>query len=131
LQNTKAGTKRVLTIVIFGLVRCLFFLLCSRCTHKILLALVTRNWIPDSIYESWNTQPVIAGSDSERDDCNDILLSDTDDSVSIKSDNDLASSLMELDMSSDSDVKDPKGKGKAKAAPARTPVRSQNGEYYL
>ncbi|KAG2105412.1 hypothetical protein BD769DRAFT_1676048 [Suillus cothurnatus] len=89
---------------------------------------VTRNRIPDSIYESWNTQPVIAGSDSERDDCNDILLSDTDDSVSIKSDNDLASSLMELDMSSDSDVKDPKGKGKAKAAPARTPVRSQNAK---
>ncbi|KAG2111872.1 hypothetical protein BD769DRAFT_1392023 [Suillus cothurnatus] len=69
-----------------------------------------------------------AGLDSERDDCNDILLSDTDDSVSIKSDNDLASSLMELDMSSDSDVKDPKGKGKAKAAPARTPVRSQNAK---
>jgi hypothetical protein len=38
---------------------------------------------------------------------------------------------MELDMSSDSNVKDPKVKGKAKAAPARTPVRSQNGEYYL
>ncbi|KAG1719499.1 uncharacterized protein EDB91DRAFT_1267913 [Suillus paluster] len=89
---------------------------------------VTRNRIPDSVYESWNTQPVIAGSDSERDDCNDILLSDTDDSVSIKSDNDLASSLMELDMSSDLDVKDPKGKGKAKAAPTRSPMRSRNAK---
>ncbi|KAG1830705.1 hypothetical protein DFJ58DRAFT_736885 [Suillus subalutaceus] len=87
---------------------------------------VTRNQIPDSIYEFWNTQPVIAGSDSECDNGNDMLLSDTDDSVSIKSDNDLASSLMELDMSSDLDVKDPKGKGKAKVAPARSPMRRRN-----
>jgi hypothetical protein len=37
---------------------------------------------------------------------------------------------MELDMSLGSNAKDPKGKGKAKAAPARTSVRSQNSEYY-
>ncbi|KAG1824579.1 uncharacterized protein BJ212DRAFT_1523754 [Suillus subaureus] len=45
-------------------------------------------------------------------------------SVNIKSDNDIASSLMELDMSLDSDTKDPKGKGKA--APAKSPMRRQN-----
>ncbi|KAG1729824.1 uncharacterized protein EDB91DRAFT_1158655 [Suillus paluster] len=35
---------------------------------------------------------------------------------------------MELDMSSDLDVKDPKGKGKAKAAPTRSPMRSRNAK---
>ncbi|KAG1737055.1 uncharacterized protein EDB91DRAFT_1140841 [Suillus paluster] len=35
---------------------------------------------------------------------------------------------MELDMSSDLDVKDPKGKGKAKAAPTRSPMRSWNAK---
>ncbi|KAG1741955.1 hypothetical protein EDB19DRAFT_1907735 [Suillus lakei] len=94
---------------------------------------VTRNRIPDDIYESWNTQPIVAGSDSERDDCSDcdVLLSDTDspdDSAGCKSDNDLASSLMELDMTSDTDVKDPKGKGKMKAAPAGSPLRSRNAK---
>ncbi|KAG1738582.1 hypothetical protein EDD22DRAFT_922718 [Suillus occidentalis] len=42
------------------------------------------------------------------------------------SDNDLASSLMELDMSSDSDIKDPKGKGKV--APAKSPTRRWNAK---
>ncbi|KAG0696814.1 hypothetical protein DFH29DRAFT_1071949 [Suillus ampliporus] len=95
---------------------------------------VTRNRIPDDIYESWNTQPIVAGSDSERDDCSDcdVLLSNTDspdDSVGFKSDNELASSLMELDMTSDTDVKDLKGKGKMKAALVRSPTRSQNAKH--
>jgi len=92
----------------------------------LIIALVTRNRIPDGVYESWNTQPVIAGSDSECDDCSDVtdgLLSDVDslnDSLLYKSDNELASSLMELDLT-DTEVKDPKGKGKTKAAsPKRT-----------
>lgn len=94
---------------------------------------VTRNRIPDDIYESWNTQPVVAGSDSERDDCSDrdVLFSDTDspdDSVSNKSDNELASSLMELDMTSETEVKDLKGKGKMKAALARSPTISRNAK---
>lgn len=84
---------------------------------------VTRNRIPDNVYESWNTQPVVAGSDSEHDDCSDVLLSDVDslnDSFSSKSDNELASSLMELELT-DAEVEDPKGKGKMKVvSPKRT-----------
>lgn len=104
-------------------------MLCSSCTHRILLALVITNWIPNSIYESWNTQSVIAGSDFDCDDYNDILLSNTDDSVNIKSNNNLASLLMELNMSLDSDIKVPKSKGKV--APAKSLTRRWNGEYYL
>ncbi|KAG1847640.1 hypothetical protein DFJ58DRAFT_746949 [Suillus subalutaceus] len=84
---------------------------------------VTWNRIPDDIYESWNTQPVIDGSDSEHDDCSDVLLSDMDslnDSFISKSDNELASSLMEVELT-DAEVKDPKGKGKMKVVlPKRT-----------
>ncbi|KAG1865887.1 hypothetical protein DFJ58DRAFT_770651 [Suillus subalutaceus] len=82
---------------------------------------VTRNRIPDDIYESWNTQPVIAGSDSECDE-SDQLFSDTDGSVADKSDNELASSLMELDLT-DVKVKDSNPKGKMKA---RTPKRTNH-----
>ncbi|KAG1734514.1 hypothetical protein EDB19DRAFT_1830584 [Suillus lakei] len=74
------------------------------------------NRIPDNVYESWNTQPIIAGSDSKRD-CSDALLSDTDsldNSVVDKSNNELASSLMELDLT-DVEVKDSDPKGKMKA----------------
>ncbi|KAG1895798.1 uncharacterized protein F5891DRAFT_1193808 [Suillus fuscotomentosus] len=87
---------------------------------------VTRNWIPDNVYESWNTQPVVAGSDSEHDDCSDVLLSDVDslnDSFISKSDNELASSLMELELT-DAEVEDPKGKGKMKVVlPKRTNMK--------
>ncbi|KAG1884086.1 hypothetical protein F4604DRAFT_1919907 [Suillus subluteus] len=87
---------------------------------------VTRNRIPDDIYESWNTQPVIAGSDSEHNDCSDVLLSDVDslnDSFISKSDNELASSLMELELT-DAEVEDPKGKGKMKVvSPKRTNMK--------
>ncbi|KAG1855820.1 hypothetical protein C8R48DRAFT_776189 [Suillus tomentosus] len=94
---------------------------------------VMRNQIPDDIYESWNTQPIVAGSDSKHDDCSDceVLFSDTDsldDSVGNKSDNELVSALMELDMTSETEVKDLIGKGKMKAAPARSPARSRNGK---
>jgi hypothetical protein len=41
---------------------------------------VTRNWILDDIYESWNTQPVIVGSDSECDE-SDQLFSDMNSSA--------------------------------------------------
>ncbi|KAG2336493.1 hypothetical protein BDR05DRAFT_1005821 [Suillus weaverae] len=75
-----------------------------------------RNWIPDDIYKSWNTQPVIAGSDSKHDG-SDQLFSDMDSSAADKSDNKLASSLMELDLT-DVKVKDLNPKGKMKA---RTP----------
>ncbi|KAG2117873.1 uncharacterized protein F5147DRAFT_648317 [Suillus discolor] len=51
---------------------------------------VMRNQIPDDIYKSWNTQPVIVGSDSEHDG-SDQLLSDTDSSAVDKSDNELDS----------------------------------------
>ncbi|KAG2108925.1 uncharacterized protein F5147DRAFT_773256 [Suillus discolor] len=74
---------------------------------------VTRNQIPDDVYESWNTQSVIAGSDSEHDG-SDQLLSYTDSSAVDKSDNKLASSLMELDLT-DAKVKDSDPKGKMKA----------------
>jgi hypothetical protein len=87
---------------------------------------VTRNRIPDDIYESWNTQPVIAGSDSERDE-SDQLFSDTDGSVADKSDNELASSLIELDLT-DVKVKDSNPKGKMKA---RTPKRTNHSECYV
>ncbi|KAG2357105.1 hypothetical protein BDR07DRAFT_1380351 [Suillus spraguei] len=72
-----------------------------------------RNRIPDDVYESWNTQPVIAGSDSKHDG-SDQLLSDTDSSAIDKSDNEIASSLMELDLT-DGEVKDSDPKGKMKA----------------
>ncbi|KAG1844627.1 hypothetical protein DFJ58DRAFT_843957 [Suillus subalutaceus] len=49
---------------------------------------VTRNQVPENVYESWNTQPIIAGSDSKHD-CSDQLLSNTDSSVDDKSDNEL------------------------------------------
>ncbi|KAG1855617.1 hypothetical protein F4604DRAFT_1932264 [Suillus subluteus] len=92
---------------------------------------VTRNRIPDDIYESWNTQPVIAGSDSEHDDCSDVLLSDMDslnDSFISKSDNELASSLMELELT-DAEVEDPKGKGKMKVVlPKRTNILSPTSD---
>jgi hypothetical protein len=105
---------------------------CTETRIKFHWPLVTRNRIPDEIYESWNTQPVVAGSDLEHDDCSDhdVLFSDTDsldDSVGNKSDNELASSLMELDMASETEVKDLIGKGKMKAAPARSPATSRNG----
>ncbi|KAG1857220.1 hypothetical protein C8R48DRAFT_835174 [Suillus tomentosus] len=87
---------------------------------------VTRNRIPDNVYESWNTQPVVAGSDSEHDDCSDVLLSDVDslnDSFISKSDNELASSLMELELT-DAEAEDPKGKGKMKVvSPKRTNMK--------
>lgn len=44
-----------------------FFLHYCQCADLGCNVLVTRNRIPDDIYESWNTQPVIAGSDSEDD----------------------------------------------------------------
>ncbi|KAG1863029.1 hypothetical protein F4604DRAFT_1929212 [Suillus subluteus] len=89
---------------------------------------VTWNRIPDDIYESWNTQPVIAGSDSEHDDCSDVLLSDVDslnDSFISKSDNELASSLMELELT-DAEVEDPKGKGKMKVVSPKRTNKSAN-----
>ncbi|KAG1722194.1 hypothetical protein EDB19DRAFT_1916807 [Suillus lakei] len=90
--------------------------------NKCHLWFVTRNQIPDNVYESWNTQPIIAGSDSKCD-CSDALLSDTDsldNSVVDKSNNELASSLMELDLT-DVEVKDSDPKGKMKArSPKRT-----------
>ncbi|KAG2123626.1 hypothetical protein BD769DRAFT_1669831 [Suillus cothurnatus] len=75
---------------------------------------VTRNHIPDTVYESWNTQPIIAGSDFEGDSDNSELFSDVD---SIRDDADhnpeLASSLMEMDLSDSGDIHtDYKGKGK-------------------
>ncbi|KAG1763569.1 hypothetical protein EV702DRAFT_1051763 [Suillus placidus] len=57
------------------------------------------------------------GSDSEHD-CSDQLLSDTNSSVNDKSDNDLASSLMELDLTNDK-VKHSDSKGKMKARLSR------------
>jgi hypothetical protein len=81
----------------------------------LILVLVTRNRIPDTVYESWNTQPIVAGSDSEGD-CNGSeveLFSDVD---SIGDDVDdhnpeLASSLMEMELSDSGDNHDRKGKG--------------------
>ncbi|KAG2052898.1 hypothetical protein BDR06DRAFT_1009030 [Suillus hirtellus] len=75
---------------------------------------VTRNRIPDTVYESWNTQPIIAGSDSEGDGDSSELFSNID---SIRDDVDhnpkLASSLMEMDLSNSGDIHmDYKGKGK-------------------
>jgi hypothetical protein len=87
---------------------------------------VTRNQIPDDIYESWNTQPVIAGSDSKHDE-SDQLFSDTDGSAADKSDNELTSSLMELDLT-DVKFKDSNPKGKMKA---RTPKCTNHSECYV
>ncbi|KAG1851934.1 hypothetical protein F4604DRAFT_1686755 [Suillus subluteus] len=75
---------------------------------------VTRNRIPDTVYESWNTQPIIAGSDSEGDGDSSELFSDID---SIRDDAnhnpELASSLMEMDLSDSGDIHvDYKGKAK-------------------
>ncbi|KAG1844109.1 hypothetical protein C8R48DRAFT_818693 [Suillus tomentosus] len=89
-------------------------------------SVITRNRIPDNVYELWNTQPVVAGSDSEHDDCSDVLLSDVDslnDLFISKSDNELASSLMELELT-DAEAEDPKGKGKMKVvSPKRTNMK--------
>lgn len=65
------------------------------------------------MYESWNSQPIIAGSDSEGDGDSSELFSDID---SIRDDVDhnpeLASSLMEMDLSDSGDIHaDYKGKG--------------------
>ncbi|KAG1907983.1 uncharacterized protein F5891DRAFT_974573 [Suillus fuscotomentosus] len=69
---------------------------------------------------------VIAGSYSEHNDCSDVLLSDVDslnDSFISKSDNELVSSLMELELT-DAEVEDPKGKGKMKVvSPKRTNMK--------
>ncbi|KAG1884623.1 hypothetical protein F4604DRAFT_1919071 [Suillus subluteus] len=75
---------------------------------------VTRNCIPDTVYESWNTQPIIAGSDSEGNGDSSELFSDID---SIRDDAnhnpELASSLMEMDLSDSGDIHtNYKGKGK-------------------
>ncbi|KAG1757918.1 hypothetical protein EDB19DRAFT_1901407 [Suillus lakei] len=85
---------------------------------------VTRNHIPDSVYESWNTQPIIAGSDSEGDsDSSEVeLLSDVD-SVRDNADHnpELASSLMEMELSDSVDIRTGyKGKGKLKIS--KTPM---------
>ncbi|KAG2067318.1 hypothetical protein BDR04DRAFT_1159261 [Suillus decipiens] len=68
-----------------------------------------------TLYESWNTQPIVAGSDSEGDpDSSEVeLLSDMD---SVRDDAnhnpELASSLMEMELSDSGDVHaDYKGKG--------------------
>jgi len=72
------------------------------------LVLVTRNRIPEHIYESWNTQPIVAGSDSECDSDEDHLPSETgsignlDISRTASGNPELAGSLLELDLS-DSD----------------------------
>ncbi|KAG1731248.1 hypothetical protein EDD22DRAFT_928259 [Suillus occidentalis] len=79
---------------------------------------VTRNRIPQRVYESWNTQPVIAGSDSEVDDDGSEmeLLSDVDSIGDDANHNpELASSLMEMELSDSGDFHtDYKGKGKLK-----------------
>ncbi|KAG1723232.1 hypothetical protein EDB19DRAFT_1834697 [Suillus lakei] len=79
-------------------------------------ALPPLNHIPDSVYESWNTQPIIAGSDSEGDsDSSEVeLLSDVD-SVRDNADHnpELASSLMEMELSDSVDIRTGY-KGKAK-----------------
>ncbi|KAG2064816.1 hypothetical protein BDR04DRAFT_1122289 [Suillus decipiens] len=68
---------------------------------------IMRNQVPEDVYESWNMQPI-------------ILLSDTDSLAHGKSDNELASSLMELDITDD-EVKHSDSKGKMKARlPRRT-----------
>ncbi|KAG2066114.1 hypothetical protein BDR04DRAFT_1121394 [Suillus decipiens] len=80
---------------------------------------VTRNRVPEDVYESWNMEPIIAGLDSEHD-CTDQLLSNMDSSAHGKSDNEFTSSLMELDLTDD-EVKHSDSKGKVKArSPRRT-----------
>jgi hypothetical protein len=72
--------------------------------------LVTRNRIPDRVYESWNTQPVILGSEME-------LLSDDSIGDDANHNPELVSSLMEMEMElSDCGnfLADYKGKGKLK-----------------
>jgi hypothetical protein len=79
--------------------------------------LVTRNRIPDRVYESWNTQPVIVGSDSEADDDGSEMELLSDDSIGDDANHnpELASSLMEMELSDSGDfLADYKGKGKLK-----------------
>ncbi|KAG1864794.1 hypothetical protein F4604DRAFT_1928594 [Suillus subluteus] len=63
------------------------------------------NRIPDTVYKSWNTQPIIASSDSEGNGDSSELFSDMD---SIRDDADhnpeLASSLMEMELSDSGDI---------------------------
>ena len=84
----------------------------------LILVLVTRKRIPDAVYESWNTQPIVAGSDSEGDgNGSEVeLLSDMD-SIGDDADHnpELANSLMEMELTDSEDsrnVHDRKGKGR-------------------
>jgi len=86
----------------------------------LIFILVTRNRIPDAEYESWNTQPIVAGSDSECDSDGDSLeaepLSEADSTGNDADHNpNLASSLMELELSDSEqpwNARDRKGKGR-------------------
>lgn len=70
----KAGIKLLSPIVSFGLV-CVKYLDVSTLilTYS---STVTQNCVPDEVYESWNTQPLIAGSDSSPDDGSEEALTD-------------------------------------------------------
>ncbi|KAG2110886.1 uncharacterized protein F5147DRAFT_651592 [Suillus discolor] len=88
------------------------------------------NHIPDTVYESWNTQPIIAGSDSKNNGDSSELFSDID---SIRDDvnhnPELASSLMEMDLSDSGDIHtDYKGKAKQTHTAALSPDESPTNQ---
>ncbi|OAX31897.1 hypothetical protein K503DRAFT_860569 [Rhizopogon vinicolor AM-OR11-026] len=82
---------------------------------------VTRNHIPHLVYESWNTQPIIAGSDSDCEVNSDLEFSELESTGDDEDNNSkLASSLMVLDLSDSEepqtrDICDAKVKGKSRS----------------
>ena len=79
-------------------------------------SIVTRNCIPNNVYESWNAQPLVAGSDSADDECEEVIKIVEADASDESDDFDkpLASSIGNLNFFNpprDHKVIDHKGKG--------------------
>jgi hypothetical protein len=90
------------------------------CIAESQLWFVTRNRIAQATYDSWNTQPTIAGSDTDNSlyDSDVVIFSDDD---ADEFDNKLTSSMIRLDLDEDIEVGN---KGKGKAGKTKTPDRS-------
>ena len=106
-----------------------------------MLLLATRKAIPDDVYDSWNKEPCIIGSDSESEiespgegdkkDADEIISIHDTDSLGSDIDIKLTSSLLDLNLYEDSGSKD-KDKGRAKFTNPGTPQKpGRSGQIYF
>lgn len=90
--------------------------------------------MPDDVFESWNTQPVIAGSDSDLDEQyreDDDVLTDSGPGVNEGMEK-LSSSLISLDLDGPPEHQPADIKGKQKAVDVkRTPTRTGQSDFLI